>query len=298
MRSLLLATFLIMAAWAHAQMLLVAPGDGDPAVLRFNPQFIARNGVSSVSGRAWVKRDGQPMRALDRFYLYRFGSNGRLDYSNNSFGNPGSGLDTASVMYTYDADGRLGQELHNDLNGFFALRTTYNAQGLPEQVAHVRLENRGPDRYHFEEGASTVVSEERFEYAEPSDTVRTKTWLNDQGRPYMKETFIRDRNGYLQRIEQVNLITQRRGLIRFRYDEKGHVAERRDQPDLGKGHWTTWQWTYDAAGNPLTCDLARDGSPSRHGEFLYAEGSMFLKATVTKDHETGLIEIVRYETSR
>src|SRR5690606_7656695 len=115
----------------------------------------------------------------------------------------------------------------------------------------------------------------------------------DRGRPYLRQTFTRDANGYLLRIEQVNLITQRRGLTSFTYDAKGRLAERREQADLGKPHWTSWQWTYDAAGNPLTWDQGRDGTTVRHGEFLYEDGNMCLKATVAKNYDTGLIEIVQ-----
>ena len=99
----MLCGILASTSFAHAQMLLVDPGADDPGMLHFNPEFIARNSVKSVSGQAWVKRDGRPMVPLDRHFLYRFGEGGRLGYSNNSFGKPGSGIDTASVMYSYDA---------------------------------------------------------------------------------------------------------------------------------------------------------------------------------------------------
>lgn len=282
----------------QAQMLLVEAGPDDPAQLRFNPEFIARNGVKSVSGQAWVKRDGRPMAPMDRHFLYRFGEAGRLEYANNSFGHPGSGLDTASVMYQYNAAGHLLQELHNDLNGFFALRREYDAEGRESQVRHVRLENLGTDRYRFVEGASTLVSEERFTYRTVNDTVRSRTWLNDRGRPYLEETFTSDGLGYLRQIARRNLITQQQGVITFTYDAKGRLSGRTEVPDLRKPRETTWHWLYDQAGNPLERDLLRDGALVRHSEFVYAEGTMFLKAVVTRNNETGQIDIVRYATQR
>lgn len=282
----------------HAQMLLIEPGTEDPDVLRFNTGFIARNGVKSVSGQAWVKRDNRPMLPLERHFLYRFGEEGRLGYSNNSFGKPGSGIDTASVLYSYDGEGRLLQELHNDLNGYYALRNEYDRQGRPVHVSNVRLENLGGDRYRFVEGAATIISDERYEYRALNDTAWQKTWLNDRGRPYQEETFMQDRLGYLRQVERLNLITRRRGRLTFTYDEKGRLAERNEQPDLSIQHWTTWKWTYDQAGNPLTRDLLRDGILARHGEYLYAEGTLFLKAIITKNEETGVIDIIRYETER
>lgn len=282
----------------NAQMLLVEPGADDPMLLRFNPEFIARNQVTSVKGQLWTKRDGRPMLPQDRFFLYRFGDGGLLGYSNNSFGKPGSGIDTASVMYSYDNKGSLLQELHNDINGYYALRKEYDAKGHPIHVTNVRMENLSSDRYRFVEGASTVISDERYEYATLNDTMWRKTYLNDRGRPYQEETFTKDKLGYLREIEMHNLITQRRGRTTFIYDDRGRLAERAEQPDLGAQHWSSWAWTYDTAGNPLTRDLSRNGALMRHSEYLYAEGTLFLKAIITKNNETGLIEIVRYETAR
>lgn len=297
-RWLMVLPLLAAGLMAHGQVLLIEPETDDPEALRFNPEFVARNGVVSISGQAWVKRDNQPMLPLDRFYLYRFSEQGRLDYSNNSFGKPGSGLDTASVMYSYTSDGRLIQELHNDLHGFYALRMQYDPEGRVDHVAHVRLENEGKDRYHFVEGASTIISDERYRYQALNDTVWMKTWLNDRGRPYMEELFTKDGLGYLRQVARRNLITQRRSRTTFSYDENGRLARRSEQADLAIQHWTTWEWTYDHAGNPITRDVLRDGILVRHGEYLYAEGTMFLKAIITRNEETGTIDIVRYETVR
>lgn len=283
---------------AAAQMLLVEAGSEDPDMLRFNPEFIARNQVLSIAGQAWVKRENKPMVPLDRHFLYRFAPDGKLGYSNNSFGKPGSGMDTASVRYSYNAKGQLIQELHNDVHGFFALRLQYDQQGRPDHMEHVRIENAGSSRYHFIEGQLTVISDERFEYAQVNDTVWRKTWLNDRGRAYQEEQYTHDKLGYLRTIDRRNLITQRRGRISFAYNDKGRLSERSEQPDLAQQHWTTWQWTYDIAGNPLTRDLLRDGLLMQHTEYLYAEGSMLLKALITKNNETGAIDVVRYEVER
>ncbi|MEO8733830.1 MAG: hypothetical protein ABI373_05830 [Flavobacteriales bacterium] len=297
-KALLLFCALTATVLANAQVLLVDPGADDPLLLHFNPEFIARNGVKSVSGQVWIKPDGRPMIPQDRFFLYRFGDGGLLGYSNNSFGKPGSGIDTASVMYSYDASGHLLQELHNDINGYFALRTQYDGEGRPVHVTNVRMENLSSDRYHFVEGTNTIISDERYQYTTLNDTMWRKTFLNDRGRPYQEETYTKDKLGYLRSIEPHNLITQRRGRTSFIYDAKGRLAQRIEQTDLASPANTMWEWTYDTAGDPLTRDLSRNGVLMRHSEYLYAEGTLFLKAIITKNNETGLIEILRYDTSR
>lgn len=279
-------------------MLLVKPGADAPQGLHFNPQFIARNGVDAVNAQVWTKRRGHPMEALDRYSRYQFGERGRMDRSASTFGKAGTDLDTASVMYSYDSTGHLLLELHNDLHGFFALRTAYGPDGRPVRKTHVRIENLSGDRGRFEAGASTVISDESYSYTELNDTVWRKTFMNDRGRPYMEEVFTKDRLGYLRSIEAHNLITQRRGRTVFSYDEQGRLAERTEQADLARPAISTWKWTYDAAGNPLTRDLFRNGELIRHSEFLYAKGTLFLKAVITKNNGTGLIDILRFEVDR
>lgn len=298
MKVFLLAAFFAVPVLAHAQMLLVDPRAEDPDLLQFNSEFIARNGVKSVNGQLWTKQDGRPMLPLDRFFQYRFGAAGLVDRSFDIFGKVVNGMDTASVIYNYDKNGRCLQEIHNDLHGFYALRTEYGPEGLPVRETHVRLENLNADRSRFDAGASTVISDERYLYGAVNDTVMRKTFLNDRGRPYQEETYTMDRLGYLRTVEMQNLITQRRGRSTFTYDAKGRLAERTGQTDLAVPTTSTWRWTYDAAGNPLTRDLLHNGSLVRHGEFLYAEGTLFLKAVITKNDETGMIEVLRFDVAR
>ena len=88
-----------------AQQLLVPASAEVQDELVFNPAFVARNSVRSISGTLLVKREGQPMRERNEKHLYRFDEQGRITYSNISFGHPGSGRDTASVGFFYDAKG-------------------------------------------------------------------------------------------------------------------------------------------------------------------------------------------------
>lgn len=298
MRTVMFIACLMACSVLNAQMLLVDATAERPTSLTFNPDFIARNGVKSVTGQDWTKRDGRPMVARNRYYLYRFGDRGLLGYSNNSFGKPGSGVDTASVLYANGSDGRLLEELHNDPNGWYSIRREYDIGGKPVRATHVRIENLSSDRYRLEPGATTIVSDETFEYTAINDTSWRKTFMNDRGRPYQEEVYKYDRLGYLRAVEGRNLITQRMGRTTFAYDANGRLGERVDVSDLGAPHPETWRWTYDRAGNPLSRDFLRDGTPVRHSEYVYAEGTLFLKAVITRDLETGLIEMVRYETGR
>jgi hypothetical protein len=52
------------------------------------------------------------------------------------------------------------------------------------------------------------------------------------------------------------------------------------------------------AGNVVSCDQLKNGKLTRHTEYLYEDGTMILKAVITKDEETGLIHVMRYTTQR
>jgi hypothetical protein len=298
MKLILTLALLSTVLHAQAQMLLVEPGPEDPELLRFNPAFIVRNGVKIVEGQLWTKRDGQPMKSMDRYYQYRFSTDGLMKRTTNVLGRASTGLDTASVMFSYNTNGQLLEEVHGDQHGFFALQTEYGPEGRPVRATHVRLGNLTASLEGSGADTPTVVSDERYTYTNVSDTVWRKTYLNDRGRPYQEQTFTKDRLGYLRHVETLNLITQRRGTTTFSYDGNGRLAVRTAQADLGRPEITTWKWTYDAAGDPITLDLERNSQLVRHSEYLYADGTLFLKAIITRIEETGLIEILRFETTR
>ena len=298
MRPALILLLLIAGPVGQAQVLSIVPGPGDPMDLHFNEALIRRNGIAGIIGQMSVKRDGQPMRQRDERTMYRFDAGGRLAREIRSFGHPGSGLDTVSSFITYDSGGHQVEELRCDLHGWFALRDSLDAKGRSVRRTHVRIADRESGRYELQPGPETIISDERSVHSQVNDTCMRRTWLNERGLPYREEEHRHDRLGYLRSIEHHNLITGRRGTILFRYDEKGRLAERVERPDLAHGDNLRHDLRYDAAGNVTSCDVWRNGQQTLHAEYLYEEGSLLLKAIISKDMETGLIHVMRYTTER
>ncbi len=293
---LLTLLLLLHGATAQAQALLILPDVADPDALHFNERFIIRNRVANITGERMVKHDGQPIRTEATRYLYRFDMQGHMTYSNNSFGNPGTGRDTASVTYTYDSAGHVAGRLCNDLAGHFSYRTQNDAEGRPVRETYSRIENLGTDRYDLKPGATTEISDEHFHYTTINDTTWRKTYYNHLDLPYREQTFTRNKLGYLLRIEDRYIISERRSQSSFTYDEGGRLASRTDQRDLARPELVRRTWAYDAAGNVISADLWHGDRQKHHEEFMYEEQTMLLKARLRRDLDTGIINVIRYRT--
>ncbi|WKZ65981.1 MAG: hypothetical protein QY325_14570 [Flavobacteriales bacterium] len=295
---LLLAALLLLARTVSGQALLILPTAEEPDQLRFNERFIARNGIRSIVGERLVKRDREPMRPERERLLFRFDPAGRLVYSNNSFGQPGSGRDTASVTFERDSSGWVTRRLRNDLSGHFAHVLVHDAQGRVIRETYQRIENLGPDRYHLVPGTATEISDEQYRYVQLSDTALRKVFLNNLGLPYREQTYISDSRGYVLSIEDHYLVSQRRGRITFTYDDHGWLATRTEQPDLAQAGLTRHAWRYDAVGNVLESELWKQEQQVWREEYLYEEGTMLLKARLRKDLATGTIHVTKFIVNR
>jgi hypothetical protein len=296
MRTTLLLTFLLPLTLI-AQMVQVLPGTDDPAELRFNPGFIARNRIASVSGERSVKRDNKPMQLQSERHHYRFDDQGRTIYANHSYGMPGSGRDTTSTSVTFDVEGRERERLRNDLAGHFLLSIERDEEGRPLRQTYSRVANLNSDRYQLQPGAVTGISDEHYRHEQVNDSTTRQLYLNELGLAYREQLRFTDARGYLRRIEDRYLVSNRSSRITFAYDENGRLAERTEQPDIASTRTTRRTWTYDRAGNVLSGQLWHDGVQVQQEEYLYEEATMFLKARLTRDLQSGIIHVVRYSTS-
>lgn len=300
MRYLLIPLGLVLGpASAEAQMLRVVPGTEDPAELHFDPVFIRRNGVRTVIGEQFVKREGEPMLPRKERKLYRFDPEGRTVYSNTSYGRPGTGTDTAFTWYEYDDGGALKRRYRGDLNGNYALEIELDSAGRALRETYVRIENLNTDRYHPVPGPRTEISDEHFRYDAPNDSTHRRIFMNNHGLVYREQWHVHDRLGYLRHIEDRYTVSRRASRTLFAYNEKGQLVERAEHHDLERPDDVVKRtFGYDAAGNLIETDLWHGDRQVMHEEIIYAEGTMFLKARISKDLTSGVIHVVRYTVER
>jgi hypothetical protein len=297
MRKILNTLLLLLAVhMVQAQALLVLPQAEEPLMPHFNEQFIARNGITAIHGELMLKKDNEPMRTKKEKYLYRFDEQGRMIYRNSSFGQPGTGRDTAQIFFNYDDQGNVTSRLRNDLNGYFAYEIERDDKGRPVRETYSRIDNLNTDRYQLIPGSSTEISDEQFRYSTVNDTVQKKTYINALGLPFREQTHAWNKLGYLLSIEDRYLVSNRRSRINFYYDDNGRLAERVDQPDLNKDRKTRRIWRYDTAGNVTEAELWHDDIHVEREEYMYEEKTMMLKARLTKNIATNAIGVVKFHT--
>jgi len=297
MKHILSLLLLVVTFGADAQVLQVLPGTEDPGELRFNPLFMARNRIATMVGEQSVKRDNRPMQPRAEKHVYRFDEQGRTVYANHSFGQPGTGRDTASTLFTFDERGNLQRRLRNDLSGYFGYDVLRDEQGRPVRETFTRIENLSTDRYELKPGTITEISDEQFRYETVNDSVYKRLYVNSLGLPYREQTYTSNKLGYLRSIEDRYLVNNRRSRITFDYDEKGRLAERIEQPDLAQPRTLRRTWKYDAAGNITHGELFHDEKQIDRDEYLY-EASGMLSARLTLDLETGNINIIKFRTEK
>lgn len=297
MKHLLAILLLLTGLFTHGQVLQILPGTDDPSELRFNPQFMARNKIVTVVGERSMKRDNRPMQAHAEKHVYRFDDGGRTIYANHSFGQPGTGRDTASTIFTFDQQGGLVRRLRNDLSGYFGHDMVRDEKGRPVRETFTRIENLSTNRYDLKPGTITEISDEHFRYETVNDSVWKRVYINSLDLPYREQTHYSDALGYLRTIEDRYLVNNRRSRTTFEYDEKGRLSGRVEQPDLAQPRTIRRTWKYDSAGNVTDGALFHDEKQIDRDEYLYDESGM-LKARLTLDLATNNIHVIRYTTER
>ncbi len=298
MRPILFLLLVLGSAPLVAQTLVVSPSLEVPDLPEFNTVFIARNGITSITGVRMLKRDGEPMREESERHAYRFDTQGRTIYGNHSYGRPGSGRDTVSVAYSYDMQGRQTQKLHNGAGGQFAYIREYDADDRVVRETYRRIARPVDTEAGVTPGTITEVSDEQFTYTTVNDTTWRKHYNNYLGLPYREQTFTKDHRGYLLKVEDRYLISERRSRITFTYDDRGQLASRTEQPDLSQPDIIRHTWQYDAVGNVISAELWRGDRQVHREEFLYDEGTMVLKARLRRDLTSGNIQVTKYTIHR
>jgi len=286
--------FLFLGMSVQAQMIDNSQGISLLEQYQFNPVFIRTNKLALVSGELSAKKESDIIRASSESVEYHFDRVGRLVQHDVVYRQSKRRNDRHTTIYRYDTDGTLIDRIVADLNGATSYRYTYDDQNRVVSEVCSRMESpkdtlspTGPKR--------SEIYTETFQYT-ALENGEKKTTFNSYGKPYREEFFYRDEYGYLTEHRQRLIMNNRMSTTKYQYNERGLLREKTVQTDLSKNEIIRFEYDYDDAGNLLAAREYHNEVQVRRVEFLYDEKSWVLNARVTKDEETELIRIARYET--
>lgn len=296
MRAAIILTFVcLLFTSVNAQMLRVKCGEFSIDEPHFDQDFIARNEIWQIKGTLATKKEMEPIRQKTEHYHYEFDEQGELVLQMTMMGIPGTGKDTSLVRYEYDDMGALITKRRNDPYGFFSYEYEYDSLCRQTESAYFRDENTGPSRYEFAQGERFSITSESFSYKELGPGLYEKTVYNNYGDPYMKERWEYDSLGYLVEVASYFPISNRRSKVSYKYDELGRAIERTTINDLYRGDVDRVEYEYDEVGLLLNQKVYRNEKQVKLIEYLYDQGTMLLKAELTKVMDNNFIRIIQYQ---
>lgn len=262
---------------------------------QFNPAFVRANNLAVISGELSAKKESDIIRPSSESVEYHFDRRGRLVQFDVINRLSKKRNDRTSTIYRYDTDGTLIDKIIADLNGATSYSYKYDDEQRVRSETCSRMESpkdtlspTGPKR--------TEIYTETFKYTQLKHGEK-KITFNSYDRPYKEEFFYRDENGYLLEYSRRLIMNNQRSITKYTYNNRGLLSEKTVQGDVSKDEIIRFEYDYDDAGNLLAAREIHNDALVRRMEFLYDQKTWILNARVTKDEETELIRIARYECS-
>ena len=261
----------------------------------FNPSFLAKNNVAAMRGTLSRKESMQPIYSTGLIEVFSFDSTGLLTRRVKTFRRRGGRVDTSSVFFKYDDVNRLIWQNTRQNNLFDAYTYTYDSLGRMVGEAHHRGEDTSRTYQAFEPGEEFLINQEQFSYDSTTTRQITKSFLNNEGKPYKQVILDFDTLGNL--VEQTTrfVLTGRRQTSTRTFDDLGRLVSITDFSNLGTRVEKRYDYQYDELGNVDEETLTINGKLTTTRQFVYDEVTLMLKAMLVKDEATIRIDILQFE---
>lgn len=277
--------FCMLVQQVSSQILLPPEGGGFSTVPKFNPTYMADNGIASVRSVTEMKKDGDRIRNTHLHTVRNFDKSGRTELIAEIHTKR---RDTAITAYSY-AGSRLQCEVKNDAAGLFSYCYVYS-DGMPSERKYARIAKAGSLLNNRFSGKETKVTTEKYTHARYDNQLHT-TLYNSAGRPYQKEIRYFDENGYLLKYLRTFVMTSERHEEVYTYNARGLLATAEIT-----GNRSSYKnvYTYDETGNLLSAERFEDGELIYRKEYVYEGKDMSLRAELTRSEREGTLEITGY----
>ncbi|MGB1032877.1 MAG: hypothetical protein ACPGWM_09685 [Flavobacteriales bacterium] len=278
--------FAMLFGQLQAQMLSPSVFSEPQNHLLFHAEFQKQNRIKVVNGTFSQKRVNERIKSLPGKLEITFDSSGRLT-SLEEIKSLGGRMDTSFTQWNYVNNSTYSIFKADDLSyictvyrekGDTILETAYRTPALPTSTKELTEQD-------------LFWSYEEMCIIEKKDPKRVELFHNSIGLPYMRRTTSFNDLGYVTEIEERLLVTDKVKSIRFSYNDKGQIIERRKYK--GEENSETTLFDYSSSGNLLFWDNYKKDILSKHHEVLYDSNGL-VEAIILKHLATERIEIVQY----
>jgi hypothetical protein len=277
----------------HSQMIYNHSGEvfsDDPF---FNTNFILNNNLKSLNGVVSTKKELGAIQSSRLVQGYQYNSNGQLS-SQYSSSLQNRKRDTSITYYKYDQQGQLILKRISDSYGFYSYSYEYDSLGQMLKNTFSREKNIGKSKAKFKLGKKYVIFSETYKY-EKSDTLTVKIIMNNNQRPYQKNTYKYDELGYLKEEKTQLLINNKIHITLYEYNEKGGLKKIQRFKQSSTTPYKTIKYQYDDWGNVSYIDEYKDEVQVVHKEILYDPSTLIMKTVLSQDLVSNLITIIKFK---
>lgn len=261
----------------------------------FNIQMVKEQKIKSISAEMFYKRDYEKMNSRGTFIQYNFDERGRLINQVSTFKKYGGLTDTAIIYYEYDNKDRLITKRKGDSFGFYSLNYEYDDSSNVTKETYCRDINASPWQIDFRLEKQFPIAVETFEnnYLTPSQA-KVK-FLNNLGIAYKEMMVYKDKKGRVTEKFGRLIMTSKADKISFEYDAFDHVVKRTEFSDVGGEKKIEFVYKYNEGGLITEVEKLKNNVQVEYSEFLFEPGSPLFTAKLTRDLETKLIDVVKYQ---
>ncbi len=259
----------------------------------FNNAFIASNKLKSLNGVISSKKELGAIQSSRLVQGYQYNLKGQLVSQYNSK-LQNKKRDTSFTYYQYNNEGQLILKRISDSYGFYSYSYEYDSLGQMSKNTFSREKNIGKSKANFILGKQYIIFNETYKY-EKSDSLMIKVIMNNNQRPYQKNTYKYDKLGYLKEEKTQLLINNKTHLTLYNYNEKGGLKKVENFKQQSKSPYKTVKYQYDEWGNLTYMDEYKDGIQVIHKEILYDPSTLVLKTILSQDLVSNLITIIKFK---
>lgn len=250
----------------------------------FRKKFLVRNDIAEITETHQVKPPGQSIKNKSDKAIMTFDPSGKLT-SHFRVSSASGKTDTIHRTYTYGPEGLTrilqihGDQVHEEL---------LLSRGDTLYIRNSRLER--PTNTPIQTDDLIWMYDEKLSIQQKQGT-STYLRYNNEGKPYLRTVIKEGPDGQLLEEREEFVVTHQTKTTSFTYNKYGLLAQRKEL--LASGVKRRWEFEYDEYFNVVAVKYYRNSEYKWRMEFLYTPLGL-LDAALTKQQDTGNIDIVRY----